>query len=270
MDTSLTAALGLGLLLGLRHATDADHVIAVTTIVSRERSVWLAALIGSLWGVGHTLTILAVGGAIILLGIVIPPRVGLSLEFSVAAMLVLLGVLNLTGILQWLRAGLGIDWHGHPLQHSHPHAHGDYVHTHPHRHEPDDPDHVEDGTPQARLDRTFGRLGLYQTMGPLIVGVVHGLAGSAAVALLVLATIRDPMWALSYLLIFGVGTIAGMLLITTAIAVPFAYTAARFGRFNHYLGVASGLLSLGFGLFLGYQIGIVDGLFTANPRWMPE
>jgi high-affinity nickel-transport protein len=262
--------LSLGFFLGMRHATDADHVIAVTTIVSRERSVWLATLIGSLWGVGHTLTIVAVGGAIVLLGVVIPPRVGLTMEFSVAVMLVLLGVLNLTGLLRWLRAGPGVDRHGHPLPHSHPHAHGDYVHTHPHGHASDDHGHADDETPQARLDRTFGRLGLYQTARPLIVGVVHGLAGSAAVALLVLATIRDPTWALAYLLIFGVGTIAGMMLITTAIAVPFAYTAAQFARLNHYLGVASGLLSLGFGLFLAYQIGVVDGLFTTDPRWTPE
>jgi high-affinity nickel-transport protein len=266
----LLPLLALGFFLGMRHATDADHVLAVTTIVSRERSVWLAALIGSLWGVGHTLTIVAVGGAIIFLGIVIPPRVGLSMEFSVALMLVLLGVLNLTGILRWLRAGLGLDRDGHPLSHSHPHAHGDYVHTHPHGHAPGDHGHADDETPQRWLDRVFGRLGLYQAVRPLIVGVVHGLAGSAAVALLVLATIRDPLWALAYLLIFGVGTVAGMMLITAAIAVPFAYTAARFARVNRYLGVASGLLSLGFGLFLAYQTGVVDGLFAADPRWTPE
>jgi high-affinity nickel-transport protein len=262
--------LAFGFFLGMRHATDADHVIAVTTIVSRQRSVWLAALIGGAWGVGHTLTIVATGGAIILFGIVIPPRVGLSMEFSVAVMLILLGVLTLTGILQTFRAGPGDDGHGDRLSHSHPHVHGDYVHTHRHGHEPDDHGHTEDETPQARLDRMFGRLGLYQALRPLIVGVIHGLAGSAAVALLVLATIRDPVWALAYLLVFGVGTVAGMMLITTAIALPFAYTAARFAGLNRHLGVASGLLSLGFGLFLAYQIGIVDGLFTADPRWTPE
>src|SRR5262249_28048619 len=140
----------------MRHATDADHVIAVTAIVTRERSVGLAAVIGSLWGLGHTLTIVAVGGAIVLLGIVIPPRLGLTMEFSVAVMLVLLGVVNLTGVLRWLRAGLGIDGHGHLLPHSHAHAHGDYVHTHQHCHAPDDHGHAEDATPQARLDRRFG------------------------------------------------------------------------------------------------------------------
>ncbi len=260
--------MALGFFLGMRHATDADHVIAVTTIVSRERSVWLAALIGSLWGLGHTLTIVAVGGAVILLGVVIPPRLGLTMEFSAAVMLTLLGVLNLTGILRWLWAGLGIDRHGRPLPQRLPHVHGDYVHTHFHGHEPHG--HAENETPQARLDRLFGRLSLCQTIRSLIVGLIHGLAGSAAVVLLVLPTIRDPRWALAYLLIFGVGTIAGMMLITMVIAVPFAYTASRFGRVNHYLGVASGFVSLGFGLFLAYQIGVVDGLLTANPRWTPQ
>lgn len=256
----------LGFFLGMRHATDADHVIAVTTIVSRERSVWLAALIGSLWGVGHTVTIVVVGGAIILFGIVIPPRIGLTVEFSVAIVLILLGALNLTGLFRWLRGKPGLDRHGHPVPHSHPHAHRDYAHAHPHGHEPEDHGHAEDDTPQARLDRAFGRLGLYRTLRPLIVGVVHGLAGSATVALLVLAAIRDPMWAVAYLLVFGVGTIAGMTLTTAAIAVPFAQTAGRFARLNHSLGIASGLLSLGFGLYLAYQIGIVEGLFTATPR----
>jgi len=107
----------------------------------------------------------------------------------------------------------------------------------------------------------LGRLGLYQFLRPLAVGLVHGLAGSAAVALLVLAEIRDPRWAIVYLLIFGVGTIAGMMLITMAIGAPFAYTGRRFAPFNRGLGVASGLLSLGFGLFITYQIAITDGLF---------
>lgn len=103
-----------------------------------------------------------------------------------------------------------------------------------------------------------------------MVGVVHGLAGSAAVALLVLGTIPNPMWATAYLLLFGIGAIAGMVLITAVIGVPFAYTAAHLVRFNWYLGVASGVLSLGFGLFLVYQIGFVDGLFTSHPRWIPQ
>ena len=116
----------------------------------------------------------------------------------------------------------------------------------------------------------LGQLGVYQAVRPLVVGLVHGLAGSAAVALLVLATIRNPLWALAYLLLFGLGTVVGMMLVTAVIAVPFAYTAARFATVNRYLGVASGLLSLAVGLFLVYEIGLVDGLFTSNPQWTPK
>jgi high-affinity nickel-transport protein len=99
MDTGLVAVAALGFFLGMRHATDADHVIAVTTIVARQRSTRSAALIGAVWGLGHTLTILVVGGGIILFGWVIPPRVGLSMEFSVGLMLIILGLMNLTGVL---------------------------------------------------------------------------------------------------------------------------------------------------------------------------
>lgn len=164
---SLLSIIFLGFFLGMRHATDPDHVIAVTTIVSRERTVRSAALIGSLWGIGHTITIVLVGGAIILWNVVIPPRIGLAMEFSVALMLILLGILNLTGIMRRItetfssgdRSGI----------HSHPHSHGDYVHGHPHGHGPKAHGHREDETPLGWLDRMFGRLALYQVLRPLIV-----------------------------------------------------------------------------------------------------
>jgi high-affinity nickel permease len=257
---TLIAIIVLGFFLGMRHATDPDHVIAVTTIVSWQRTVRHAALIGMLWGLGHTFTIVLVGAAIILFSVVIPARVGLTMELSVGLMLILLGVFNLTGIMRWITetftAPGGFE--------SRPHNRGDFVHSHPHGHnlEPDE----RDETPLGRLDRAFGRIGLYQVLRPLIVGLVHGLAGSAAVALLVVPAIRNPFWAVSYLLVFGVGTIAGMMLITSAIALPFAYTQNRFARVNQYLGLASGLLSLGFGLFLVYQIGFVQGLFSSHPH----
>ena len=257
----------LGFFLGMRHATDADHVIAVTTIVSRQRSIKHAALIGALWGVGHTLTILLVGSAIILFGLVIPPRVGLTMELSVGLMLILLGILNLSGMMRWLTESFTPS---DVSAHSHVHAHGDFVHNHPHSHAPENHGHAETATPVGWLDRTFGRLGLYQTLRPLTVGIVHGLAGSAAVALLVLTTIRVPSWAVAYLLVFGLGTIAGMMLITAAIAVPFATSAPRFGRLNRGLSFASGIISLAFGLFLVYQMGFINGLFTRHPNWAPR
>jgi high-affinity nickel-transport protein len=154
--------------------------------------------------------------------------------------------------------------------HAHPHPHGDYVHTHVHGHEPETHSHAPDQTPLARLDRWLGRLGLYQAARPLIVGVVHGLAGSAAVALLVLATIGNTAWSILYLLLFGAGTIAGMMLVTAAIAWPVAYAGARFPRLLLRLRVASGVISLVFGLALAYQIGVVDGLFGAHPAWTPR
>jgi high-affinity nickel permease len=263
---SLLAITLIGFVLGMRHATDADHVIAVTTIVSRQRSLGSAVLIGAFWGVGHTLTILTVGSAIILFNVVIPPRVGLTMELAVGVMLVLLGILNLTGVSRVITERLTPDLAG---GHSHPHQHGDYIHTHLHGHAPGHHGHAEDATPQARLDRRFGRLGAYQALRPLVVGLVHGLAGSAAVALLVLATIHKPTWAVAYLLVFGVGTIAGMMLITAVIAVPYAYTT-RFLRLNAGLAAASGVVSLCFGLFIAYQIGFGNGLFTGHPNWTPH
>ncbi len=260
----------LGLLLGMRHATDPDHVIAVTTIVSRRRTAWSAALIGGLWGIGHTVTITLVGGAIIVFGVVIPPRFGLAMEFSVAMTLVVLGTLNLTGLTRRV-TGMSNPGPGSEAGvHAHPHSHSDYVHTHPHGHEPGSHGHEESATPLSRLDRMFGVLGAYQAIRPVVVGLVHGLAGSAAVALLVLATIRDPLWAIGYLLLFGAGTIVGMMLITAAIGVPLAYTSVRFVTIHRYLGVASGLLSLGFGVLLAFQIGFGNGFFTGNPRWTPR
>jgi len=265
---TLLSVIALGFFLGMRHATDPDHVIAVTTIVSRQHSVRHAAVIGALWGVGHTLTIFVVGSAIILFGIVIPARVGLTMELSVGLMLILLGILNLTGIMRWITETVTPAQLGHP--HSHPHGHGDYIHSHAHSHGPEQHGHSEDATPVGWMDRVFGRIGVYQIVRPLAVGVVHGLAGSAAVALLVLTTIRVPSWAVLYLLVFGLGTVAGMMLITAAIALPFTYSEKRFARLNRGLGLVSGLVSLGFGFFIVYQMGFVNGLFTHNPTWVPH
>ncbi|MGE5092398.1 MAG: high-affinity nickel-transport family protein [Bacillota bacterium] len=210
----LLPILFLGVILGMRHATDADHVVAVTTIVTRQRSVADAMRIGALWGVGHTLTILLVGGAIIVLGVVIPPRLGLAMEFAVAVMLVGLGAYSLLG-----RRG-------------------------------------------AAAQPSAAR--------PMLVGVVHGLAGSAAIALLVLTTIPEPRWALGYLLLFGLGTIGGMMGVTGAVAAPMALTVRRFDRFNRSLQLVSGTLSVALGLALAAQLALVDGLFAATPTWVPR
>jgi ABC-type nickel/cobalt efflux system permease component RcnA len=257
--TTLLPILIFGFFLGMRHATDSDHVVAMTTIVSRQRSIWSAALTGVFWGIGHSLTLLAVGGAIILFGVVVPERLGMSLEFCVALMLILLGAINLGATARSVEnISAAADPAREPV-HQHVHRHGDYVHSHTHGHEPDKHGHADDAVPPAKLDRRFGRLRFYQVLRPVVIGTVHGLAGSAAVALLLLPVIHDPLWAMGYLLIFGIGTIAGMMLITAAIAVPVSYST-HFRGLHHHLGTAAGVLSVGFGLFLVYQIGFVQGL----------
>jgi hypothetical protein len=264
--TALVAIIALGFFLGMRHATDPDHVVAVTTIVSRERTLLHAALIGALWGIGHTITILAVGSAIILFKLTIPPRIGLGMELSVGLMLILLGLLNLTGVLRRAIEWLTIRRIG-PGAHSHLLLGRWMVHTHDEEGEPVflDSTSILGWTPQW-----WKKLGLFHILRPLVVGVVHGLGGSAAVALLVLATISRPSWAIGYLLIFGLGTVAGMMLITAVIALPFAYSMRQFASLNRGLAMASGFLSVAFGFFLCYQTGVVDGLFTAHPAWTPR
>jgi high-affinity nickel-transport protein len=219
----LASALGIGALLGLKHATDADHVVAVTAIVARERSVTRAARIGVLWGVGHSLTVFVLGGMIIGFRLVIPPRLGLALEFGVALMLVLLGFANLR-----------------QPQGAHDPAHG----------------HVHD-VPRGGLR-------------PVVVGIVHGLAGSAAVAILVLTTIQDTWWALAYLLVFGVGTIGGMLAVTMLLAFPTVLAAQRMARMQGGIRLAAGALSIVFGALLAREIIVEGGLFSATPTWDPH
>jgi len=209
---SSTSLLLLGFVLGMRHATDADHVVAVTTIVSDRSSLWGASAVGALWGIGHTVTILLVGGAIVAFRLTIPPRLGLAMEFSVALMLIALGAMNLSG---------GRD----------------------------------------RRSSSAAR--------PVIVGFVHGLAGSAFIALLVVAAVPSVRMGLGYLALFGLGTIAGMALITATIALPSVLAARRFGFVQGALRLASGVGSVAFGLFLAGQ-GISAGLFSTLPQWTPR
>ena len=253
----------LGLFLGMRHSTDPDHVVAVSTIVSRQQSIKGSATIGLLWGLGHTLTIFLVGSAIIIFGVVIPPRLGLSMEFCVALMLILLGILNLTGLMRWIterftpaqvptKLPRGADFTRDAL------AEGGQLVP------------MVSGSIDRPLGGSASKLGLYQTMRPLVVGLIHGLAGSAAVALLVLSTIKSPFWSTAYLLVFGFGTMAGMMLMTAAISLPLVLTGKKFFRVNRHLTAISGLASVAFGMFLVYHIGFVDGLFTAHVHWIPQ
>jgi len=248
MDPIFSVVL-LGLLLGVQHSTDADHVVAVATIVSRKPGVLSGLLIGALWGVGHTATIALVGGAIILGKLTVTHSLERWIELAVAVMLIMLGGGRLTWTLKG-RARVSPDHllldHAHTHQeafHDHPHAHGAVTHRHPHLH------------PSRRLLAIFQEVGRVQAFRSMAVGLVHGLAGSAAVALLVLSTIKDPYWATAYLLVFGGGTILGMMGVTAILAVPFALSAPRFAGFNRILAAGTGAVSLCLGLFLVYQFG---------------
>jgi hypothetical protein len=222
---SAASILVLGFLLGMRHATDPDHVVAVTTIVARQRRVWASAIIGAWWGLGHTITILIVGGAIIAFHVVVPPRLGLAMESTVALMLIALGAVTLAGV----------------------------------------PARVAGHAASPPLAIVWRR----GALRPLLVGVVHGLAGSAAVALLILATISDARWGAVYLSVFGVGTIAGMMALTTLLALPFSYTADRFALANTWLARITGVASVGLGVFLAYRFVVTAGLFSTAPSWTP-
>jgi len=281
MNFETTAPLGialLGLLMGMRHATDPDHVIAVTTIVSRERRLTAASRVGIVWGLGHTLTVLAVGAAIIIFKIAIPIWLGLGMEFAVATVLILLGLGAFASLVQLVVRRIA----GTPLAvdqpivvHSHAHGHGFGPRRHLHVHPSSGEDHGSDlVAPNHEHRLPAGALSSFAMRRPLlrsfVVGLVHGLAGSAAIALLVLSAIPQPLWATLYLAIFCLGTIVGMGLITTAIATPFAVAAQRMSWMHQGLVTGSGLLSFGFGLFLAYQLGIVDHLFGTVPIWTPH
>jgi ABC-type nickel/cobalt efflux system permease component RcnA len=265
----------LGLVLGMRHATDPDHVIAVTTILSRERRLSVATRIGVVWGLGHTLTVLAVGSAIIVFKVAIPARLGLSMEFAVAIVLILLGVGSTMSLIRnafdRVRGRASSPDDG-LIVHAHAHAHGDSIHSHLHVHadahgHSEDADHQNHRIDADALPPLDARRRLLRSFG---VGLVHGLAGSAAIALLVLSAIPDPLWATLYLAIFCVGTVVGMAAITTAIATPFMVASRRASWIHQGLVTGSGILSFGFGLFLAYQIGIVDHLFSGGPIWTPQ
>jgi len=218
------ALFGLAVALGLRHAADPDHVVAVTAITARTRRVMPAMWLGVIWGLGHTVTLFTVGAAIILLNLVVPPRVALTLELGVGLALVVVGLLNL---------------------------------------KPPARDGAMGSDGGARRERI-------PAWRAFFVGLVHGLAGSAAVALLVLATVREPGWACAYLLLFGLGTLAGMALVTTSLATPLTAASRRWPRFAHGARFVTGAISLCFGVWLVYQIGWKDGLFLAVPHWSPR
>ena len=238
MTPSPFAILGLGFVLGLRHALDVDHIVAVSTLVSQRRGLWRSLLVGAVWGLGHTAALLAAGVAVIALHAEIPPRAAQLLELGVAAMLVGLG-LNLLWTL----------WRGGTF-HLHAHEHVGHRHLHAHRHAaglaPSDTHH--------HAVRSARR--------PFLVGIVHGLAGSAALMLAVLATIPSPAIAVAYILVFGAGSVGGMMIMSTLLGLPLAIAAERFTRAELALRAAAGVGSVAVGLLPGWEIGVTSGFLA--------
>ncbi len=231
----LLAALTLGFLLGLRHATDADHVVAVSTIVSEERNAWRGIWIGVSWGLGHTTPLLLLGIVILLLKETVLQQyeaVVPVMEFGVGVMLAFLGIQVFWRL---RRQRLHIHEHGAaPTPHFHIHAHEPETES---IRGPQDP-HASRGP-----GRPFFRMKSY------LVGIVHGLAGSAAVILLLLPQVASFGMGIAFLLLFGLGTMIAMGGVTLMLGIPFAITA-RFEYVNLWVARVAGAGSLLLGLAL--------------------
>ena len=227
----------LGFVLGLKHALDPDHLVAVSTIVSESKSLKRSSLVGTFWGLGHTLSLLAAGSIVIALKVHISDRLGLWMEFGVALMIILLG---LKAVFKPLRG-----W----KLHRHRHTHDGSTHRHLHVHRP------------AREDRHEHRHLIRSGIRPFLVGIVHGMAGGAALMILVVATIPSAIAGLIYITVFGLGSVGGMLVMSSLISLPFVFAARRFNFIRDALQVIVGLFSLGFGLFLVWEYSVREGLF---------
>jgi len=229
--------LAFGFVTGLQHATEADHVTAIATLVSKNRRLGKASLLGALWGAGHTLTLFLAGLAVLLLAVSIPAKLALSLEFGVGIMLIILGL----SVIRSVRKNAVIDsfFNMFSTKHLHPHAHGNKIHVHPHSHDE---------------EHTHGHKSI-------IVGMIHGMAGSGALMLVVLSTVDSVMSGLAYIALFGIGSVVAMLAISTAIGLPFVFTAKRFGNINRYVRAVAALVSIGLGISVIYEIGFLEQLF---------
>jgi ABC-type nickel/cobalt efflux system permease component RcnA len=240
---STIAILGLGLLFGLKHATEVDHVMAVSTIVSQHKSLIRSALVGALWGIGHTTSLLVAGAIVLTLRVAIPDKISAWLEFCVALMIIALGV---SALLRALRSGHEV--------HLHKHSHDGLSHVHVHFHETE-----SQHDPKRSVDHTHA----VSSVGikPVLIGSLHGLAGSGALTLLVLTQIQSTWIGLVYLSVFGLGSIVGMLLMSGLIGLPFALSSKNLSGLHYRLQITAAALSIAFGLWYAYHTGSVFGLF---------
>lgn len=218
MDVSFISVLALGFVLGIKHAIEPDHIIAVSTIASRSKKLSQSSLAGVFWGIGHTATLFIVGICLLIIKGEIPEKWAMSLEFLVGIMLVYLGITTLTAF-----KGVRIHHHYHEPGHKRPSENYSYIKS-------------------------------------VCIGLVHGLAGSGAMVLLTMSTVKSVFESAIYILIFGIGTIFGMLFFTTILGIPFIISAKRVEA-NKTLTQITGAISTIFGIYYMYNLGIGEGLF---------
>ena len=223
-EISTLGVLMIGFILGLQHAVEADHLAAVSTIVSEKKSLWSASIVGGFWGLGHTISLFVVGTVVIFLRLQISEAVEAKLEAVVGGMLILLGLNALRKLFNAQEI------------HAHVHEHGQHEHTHFHIHKK-----REEGSHHRFSPRS------------ILIGMVHGLAGSAALMLLVVPTISSPFLALAYIVVFGIGSIGGMMAMSFLIGLPLHFTVNRFVFLNKGIRLCAGVFSLGLGAFIVYE-----------------
>ena len=226
-ELSTITVLVFGFLLGLKHAVEADHLAAVSTIVAERKNLWSSTFIGGFWGVGHTITLLVIGALVIFLKFQISETWEARLEAIVGVMLVVLGINALRKLFQKEKI------------HVHTHEHEGHKHTHLHTHEDEKKEethHILKSSPRS-----------------ILVGMIHGVAGSAALMLLIVPTIESSAIAMFYILIFGVGSIGGMMLMSLLIGLPLHLTAGKFEVLNKGILALAGLFSFGLGIFIVYE-----------------
>lgn len=235
----MMAILSIGLVFGLKHATEVDHVVAVSTIVSRHKNIFHSAFVGALWGAGHTASLLIVAVIVLTLRVAIPERVSGWLELGVAIMIICLGV---SALRRTLRENAHV--------HVHQHSHDGLAHTHVHFHENET---RHEPAVASQHSHAVSRLG----WKPVLIGMMHGLAGSGALTLLVLTQISSSWIGFLYVAIFGLGSIAGMLLMSGLIGLPFAFSSRKLTNLHQGLQTLAAVFSICFGIWYAYKAAIL-------------
>lgn len=235
----MMSVLFLGFLIGMRHAVEADHVAAVASLVTRCHSVRESVRLGSAWGLGHTLTLFLFGSVVILMDVMLPDRMAMMLEFAVGIMLIVLGIDVIRRVIRER-----LHFHGH--QHDNGVRH---FHAHSHQDEGPHEDSAHKHTHRKKIP-----------LRALLIGMMHGMAGSAALIILTLQTVTSPLTGLIYMLLFGLGSIIGMALLSAIIMIPLRRSAQRLTWFYNGLQTAVGFGTLLLGGYVLFEIGVIEGL----------